>query len=124
MSARWRDEFWRDNWQLALDKASGTAFFRGDNDRNWKITFDFFLRPDSVVRIIEGNYDGFTNSNNRRNLTAAEQREQLNARSFQWIRDSAAATESASGSSRGNLPAGTGAALLIEKHGAIDTSCG
>lgn len=124
MRARWKDPFWRENWQAALDKASSLPFFKGSNSRNWKITFDFFLRQDSVVRIIEGNYDGFENSQSERKLTAAEQREQLNARSFQWIRDSAAQADAASGASRGLLSSSTGEALLLEEHGTANAACG
>jgi hypothetical protein len=34
----------------------------GNNDRGWKATIDWFLQPDSVVRIMEGWYKGKDNN--------------------------------------------------------------
>jgi hypothetical protein len=95
-------------------------FFRGDNDRGWRITFDFFIRPDSVAKIIEGNY---SNGKPQQRKTSAEQREELNASSFDWIRQAAA--EAAGGGREGlGVPSGVGATLFLEEHGPTDrTRC-
>ena len=87
-NARWQDSWWRENWHDALDHGSGCAFLRGENDRGWKCTLDWFLRPDSATAILEGKYDG---AGKPRQQTAAERREQLNASSFDLIRQAAAA---------------------------------
>ena len=36
----------------------GECGFFGHNDRNWKADIDWFLKPDSVTRILEGKYEG------------------------------------------------------------------
>jgi len=119
--ARWKDPYWRDNWQEALEVASSTPFLQGQNNTGWKISFDWFLQPDSVAKILEGNYSG---GNSQRNQTAAEKREQLNASGFDWIRQAAAEAEAAgSGNHGGNLPASAGKTLFLEEHGAADSSC-
>lgn len=57
LKARWRKAFWRDNWRAALERAGPSRFLNGDNDRGWKIGLEFFLKPDSVTKILEGEYD-------------------------------------------------------------------
>ena len=32
-------------------------FLIGDNDRNWKADFDFIVRPEKAVSILEGKYN-------------------------------------------------------------------
>lgn len=96
ISARWRDRFWRENWQEALEVASSTPFLQGNNDRSWKMTFDWFLKPDSVAKILEGNYEGSSNGTER--LTASQHRENANAGVFNRIRAAAALTLSGEGS--------------------------
>ena len=36
--------------------ANNSDFLIGDNDRNWKADFDFIIRPDKAVSILEGKY--------------------------------------------------------------------
>jgi hypothetical protein len=52
---RWSDSFWREHWRQALDRF-GSPFLRGK--RGWRPTFEWFIRPDSVLRVVEGYYDG------------------------------------------------------------------
>lgn len=58
-NARYRDTFWRENWQVALQRISvkGSDFLRGVNDRGWKANIEWFLREDTVVKILEGRHD-------------------------------------------------------------------
>lgn len=37
--------------------ANNSNFLIGDNDRNWKADFDFIIRPDKAVSILEGKYN-------------------------------------------------------------------
>lgn len=50
-----------DNWmnlvKEALQKVAASAFCRGHNDRGWLADIDWFLKPDTVTKIIEGKYD-------------------------------------------------------------------
>jgi hypothetical protein len=57
LKLRWQVPFWRDNWRTAILRASQSNFLRGQNDRGWRIDMEFFCRPDSVDKIIEGKYD-------------------------------------------------------------------
>ena len=83
LRTRWQDEWWRDNWRTALERAGPSRFLNGDNDRGWKIDLEFFLKPDTVAKILEGKYDNRTGTNGTtRRLSAAEQREQANADAF------------------------------------------
>jgi hypothetical protein len=56
---------WRRDWRPALAKIRGSPFLRGENDRNWKADVDWFLRPDTVTKILEGKYDGSASTNGR-----------------------------------------------------------
>jgi hypothetical protein len=57
LQIRINDEFFAANWKTAMDKISKIPFCMGQNDRGWKASFDWFLTPDAVVKIIEGKYD-------------------------------------------------------------------
>jgi hypothetical protein len=66
--ARLKDRYWREHWEEALDIASRTPFLLGENDRGWEMDLEFFLRTDSVLKIMEGKYG---TSNNGGTGTAA-----------------------------------------------------
>lgn len=55
MRNRWKQRFWREHWKEALGKIPLSEFLLGAKEE-WKATFDFFLRPDTVTKIIEGQY--------------------------------------------------------------------
>lgn len=56
-NARIRKQEWRDRWETALAKTKDSPFCNGDNDRAWFADVDWFLRPDTVQKILEGKYD-------------------------------------------------------------------
>ena len=64
--ARMNDEFWRANWREAMQRVGASAFCTGTNDRDWRANFDWFLRPETVARLIEGAYDGNGNGDSGR----------------------------------------------------------
>ncbi len=51
---RWTNEAWRKEWQAALSKIKDRPFLLGS--KGWMADIDWFLRPDSVVKIMEGKY--------------------------------------------------------------------
>lgn len=55
--ARIKNDYFRDHWQEAIERMKESSFFKGVNARSWLGDIDFFLRPDSVVKIMEGKYD-------------------------------------------------------------------
>ena len=58
LRARFRDDFFRENWRAAISKIGTSAFAQGAGSTGWRLSVDFFLTPDGVVRIMEGKYDG------------------------------------------------------------------
>lgn len=57
LSARFKDSMFYQNWRQAIKKVAASDFLMGKNDRGWVADFDWFLRPDSVLKIMEGKYD-------------------------------------------------------------------
>ena len=55
---RWRSKTWRDSWLQAINELPERAFACGENDRGWRMDFDFFLKPGTVTAILEGKYGG------------------------------------------------------------------
>ena len=43
----------------AIDNIKKSAFLQGRNrtDRKWRITFDWFVRPNNFPKVLEGNYE-------------------------------------------------------------------
>tara|TARA_R110000824_G_scaffold243487_1_gene432212 strand:+ start:146 stop:1015 length:870 start_codon:yes stop_codon:yes gene_type:complete len=78
LTARFKDEYWRDHWEVALQEAGRSAFLKGQNDRGWTMNLEFFLKPDTVTNIIEGKYDGTASAP----ATSATAKEQRNADAF------------------------------------------
>jgi len=56
VTVRMKDPFWAESWDQAIEQAGATPFLRGVNDKNWFADFDWFLKPDSLTKIIEGKY--------------------------------------------------------------------
>lgn len=57
LKARWTHHPWRDGYRQALEKIPDSPFLRGENGRGWRADFDFFVRTDSVTKILEGKYE-------------------------------------------------------------------
>ena len=49
----------------AINRIGCSTFLRGQNSRNWQITFDWFVKPNNFVKVYEGNYDDRTVSTSR-----------------------------------------------------------
>lgn len=58
--SRWSDSSWRASYAEAMSRIRGSPFLRGNNNRGWRADFDWFLKPGSVTKIIEGKYDNGT----------------------------------------------------------------
>ena len=57
LAVRLKDDYWSMNWKVAIARASKSNFLLGENDRGWSMDPDFFLKPDTVTKILEGKYD-------------------------------------------------------------------
>lgn len=53
-------------WADVVARMAGSEFCNGANDRGWTANFDFLLRPDTHVKVIEGSYQ---NKRKRSNTT-------------------------------------------------------
>lgn len=53
LAQRLRDPVWLENWEAALAQVPKADWRTGKNDRQWRATFDWFVRPDTVAKLIE-----------------------------------------------------------------------
>lgn len=56
---RWRENATRqtvDWWAYFFDQVASSPFLCGSNDRNWSADFDWLLKPENFVKVIEGRY--------------------------------------------------------------------
>lgn len=42
----------------AIGNVKDSAFLRGHNDKGWEIKFDWFVKPNNFIKVLEGNYNG------------------------------------------------------------------
>jgi hypothetical protein len=74
LRSRLREPYFVENWRAAIDKARSSPWCCGHNKTGWVANIDWFLRPDTVVRLMEGNHDGF-----EQDISEAQHREDQNA---------------------------------------------
>lgn len=46
-----------EQWRIVIAKINASSFCRGENDRAWIASFDWLLKPDTAVKVLEGKYD-------------------------------------------------------------------
>ena len=51
-------QFTAEDLSKAFKAAASTPFLIGKNDRCWTANFDFIIKPDNIVKILEGAYGG------------------------------------------------------------------
>ena len=56
LRARLKEPQWRKDWKDAIETMKGCDFLKGVNKRGWVANVDFFLRPETVTRIMEGEF--------------------------------------------------------------------
>jgi hypothetical protein len=57
LRTRMKEKHFKENWQAALEKVKESSFCNGRNERLWKANVEWFLKPDTVAKILEGKYD-------------------------------------------------------------------
>jgi DNA-binding MarR family transcriptional regulator len=62
LATRLKDPFFKANWKAAIDKMRTIPFFLGQNDTGWTADIDYFLKPDSVLKIMERRTNANTNA--------------------------------------------------------------
>lgn len=56
LKARSAEADWKANWRAGIERVRSSAFCRGQNDRGWKADIDWFLKPDTLTKLLEGKY--------------------------------------------------------------------
>lgn len=46
-----------EQWVSVVARIRESAFCNGQNDRGWRATFDWLIRPDTAAKVLEGKYD-------------------------------------------------------------------
>ena len=46
-----------EDFRKMFEKAEGSAFLKGANNRNWSANFDWLMKDANFAKVIDGNYD-------------------------------------------------------------------
>ena len=49
-------EYGMDSVLKAIDMVNESSFLKGDNYKGWTITFDWLIKPNNFIKVLEGNY--------------------------------------------------------------------
>ncbi|MBN3369119.1 hypothetical protein CF068_04745 [Clostridium botulinum] len=49
-------EYGTDNILKAIENIESRPFLKGQNNKGWTITFDWFVKPNNFIKVLEGNY--------------------------------------------------------------------
>lgn len=52
-----------DDFKKVFEKAEQSDFLKGNNNRNWSASFDWLIKEDNMVKVLEGKYDKNKQSN-------------------------------------------------------------
>ncbi|MGL5190885.1 MAG: phage replisome organizer N-terminal domain-containing protein [Cetobacterium sp.] len=61
-------EFGIDEVIKAIESINNSDFLKGQNSKGWIVTFDWLIKPNNFIKVLEGNYinkEGGTDGNNR-----------------------------------------------------------
>lgn len=50
------NEYGVDSIIEAIEKIKQSSFLKGQNNKNWIVTFDWFVKPNNFIKVLEGNY--------------------------------------------------------------------
>jgi uncharacterized protein YdaU (DUF1376 family) len=57
LRARLRNDWWEQNFAEGCRRATKSEFCNGSSPSGWVATFDWFIRPDTLAKIMEGAYE-------------------------------------------------------------------
>ena len=63
------DEYGVDKVLAAIEKVKTSDFLRGKGNKGWWITFDWFVLPNNLPKVLEGNYDNRKEGDEKRSST-------------------------------------------------------
>lgn len=64
LNARMAEAYFRDHWQEGMARVAGSSFCTGGGQRGWRADLDWFLRPGTIVSLLEGKYDDHAGNGN------------------------------------------------------------
>jgi hypothetical protein len=68
IKARWQEMPDVNYWKQVLQKINECDFLLGNNNRGWVANFDFFIRPMTHIKVMEGFYSNYNNKMKNNNL--------------------------------------------------------
>lgn len=71
-----------DNVINAIGNIEKSSFLKGQNDRGWVITFDWFVKPNNFIKVFEGNYDDNNGSNGENFIRGSSSSKKLSFNNF------------------------------------------
>lgn len=51
------DEYSLEEFKEAIENINKSSFLKGQNSRGWLITFDWLIKPNNFIKVLEGNYN-------------------------------------------------------------------
>lgn len=70
------DDYGYDDFINVMNSINDSPFLKGKNDRNWKITMDWFVEPNNYQKVRDGNYinnnNGYSKPNPEQNNSAID----------------------------------------------------
>ena len=79
-------EYGLDKVLEAIENIRYSRFLKGQNNKNWTITFDWLIKPNNFTKVLEGNYRDKGDSNNggiEQNIKSSEDKPQYNFGCFE-----------------------------------------
>ncbi len=62
-----------DDFKRLFEKAEGSTFLKGGNNRNWSANFDWLIKDSNMAKVLDGNYDDkLASGSPAKNKTAQE----------------------------------------------------
>ncbi|WP_242829299.1 DNA replication protein [Clostridium butyricum] len=71
-----------DNVINAIGNIEKSSFLKGQNDRGWVITFDWFVKPNNFIKVLEGNYDDNNSSSGENFIRGSSTSKKLSFNNF------------------------------------------
>ena len=56
----------------AVENIRRSSFLQGQNNRGWTITFDWFVKPNNFIKVLEGQYDDRKTNTDQRNTASID----------------------------------------------------
>lgn len=73
------EEFGEENVLRAIENITRSDFLKGNNNNKWTIDFDWFIRPNNFIKVLEGNYE------NKDKVTSNSLNDMLDPEMVEWF---------------------------------------